>query len=94
MPWRMETQPDTDWQNIFQLWDENGRQLPFRAAKKTWSAEAGHYLIVERIEVGNWPLGKAWGQITGTACRETRRADQAVWYLYLVQNILNPIRSH
>lgn len=62
MPWRIETQPDTDWKNIFQLWDENGRRLPFKVAKQTWSAEAGHYLVVERIEIGNWPYGKAWGQ--------------------------------
>jgi hypothetical protein len=59
---RLQTEPDTDWKNIFQLWHENGEVLPFKVAKSSWSAEAGHYLIVERIKIKTWPYGDAWGQ--------------------------------
>lgn len=37
---RLQTEPDTDWKNIFQLWHENGEVLPFKVAKSSWSAEA------------------------------------------------------
>jgi hypothetical protein len=46
---RLHTEPDTDWKNIFQLWQEKGEVLPLKVAKSSWSAEAGHYLIVERV---------------------------------------------
>lgn len=59
---RLHTEPDTDWKNIFQLWRGNGEALPFKVAKSSWSAEAGHYLLVERIEIKTWPYGNAWGQ--------------------------------
>jgi len=59
---RFHTEPDTEWKNIFQLWQENGGQLPFTVAKSTWSAEAGHYLVVEKIDIKKWPYGFAWGQ--------------------------------
>jgi hypothetical protein len=52
---RFHTEPDTEWKNIFQLWQENGGQLPFTVAKSTWSAEAGHYLVVEKIDIKKWP---------------------------------------
>lgn len=59
---RLDSEPHTDWKNIFQLWRENGEVLPFKVAKSSWSAEAGHYLIVERVEIKTWPYGNAWGQ--------------------------------
>lgn len=59
---RYHMEPDADWKNIFQLWKENGERLPFKVAKSTWSAEAGHYLVVERVEIKKWPYGDAWGQ--------------------------------
>lgn len=59
---RLHTEPDTDRKNIFQLWRDNGEVLPFKVAKSSWSTEAGHYLIVERIEIKTWPYGAAWGQ--------------------------------
>ena len=59
---RLHTEPETDWKNIFQLWKENGEKLPFKVAKSTWSAEAGHYLVVEKIEIKKWPYGSAWGR--------------------------------
>jgi hypothetical protein len=58
---RFHTEPRTGWKNIFQLWKENGEQVPFAVAKSTWSAEAGHYLIVERVGIKEWPYGSAWG---------------------------------
>ncbi|WSH75811.1 hypothetical protein U8Q02_34065 (plasmid) [Rhizobium leguminosarum] len=59
---RLHTEPDTEWKNIFQLWRESGEVLPLKVAKSSWSAEAGHFLIVENIEIKTWPYGTAWGQ--------------------------------
>ena len=47
--------------NVFQLWKENGEQLPFKVIRWTWNPSASAYLV-ERIEIGNWPYGKAWGR--------------------------------
>ena len=58
---RLHTEPETAWKNIIQLWKENGESLPFKVAKSTWSSAAGHYLIVEKVEVKKWPYGDAWG---------------------------------
>ena len=58
---RFHTESDTESKNIFELWREGGERLPFKVAKCTWSAEAGHFLIVERIEIKKWPYGEAWG---------------------------------
>ena len=51
----------TDWRNIFQLWRDNGEQVPFVVVKSTWSAASGHFLIVEEVKVKRWPYGDAWG---------------------------------
>ncbi|MGX5832437.1 hypothetical protein [Mesorhizobium sp. 43Arga] len=59
---RLHTEFPTDWKNIVQLWRENGEVLPFKAVKSSWSADVGHYLVVERVEVKTWPYGNAWGQ--------------------------------
>lgn len=59
---RLHTEPSTDWKNIFQLWEENGQRVPFTVAKSSWSAEKGHYLVVEEIRIKKWPYGDAWGQ--------------------------------
>jgi hypothetical protein len=59
---RFHTEPDTDWKNIFQLLRQNGEKLPFTVAKGTWSADASHYLVAERVEIKKWPYGSAWGQ--------------------------------
>jgi hypothetical protein len=55
------TKPATGWTNIFELWRENGERLPFEVVKSTWSPRAGHYLIVEKVEIKKWPYGTAWG---------------------------------
>lgn len=59
---RFHTEPQTKWKNIFELWQDNGQQLPFKVAKSTWSAEAGHYLIVDEVKIKKWPYGAAWGR--------------------------------
>lgn len=48
-------------QNLFQLWEANGRQLPFRARKETWNPATSH-VEVEKVEIKNWPYGTAWGR--------------------------------
>ena len=58
---RLHTEPSTEWKNIFQLWRHNGEVLPFRVVRSSWSADAPHFLVVEEIEIRNWPYGTAWG---------------------------------
>lgn len=58
----MPSEPDGEWKNIFQLWEATGKSLPLVVVKNTWSAEAGHYLIVTRITIKKWPYGFAWGE--------------------------------
>lgn len=48
--------------NLFQLWKENNEQLPFKAILNSWSEEAGHYALIEKIEIKKWPYGTAYGQ--------------------------------
>ena len=45
--------------NVFQLWTEGG-ELPFKVIWWTWPATSA--FLVERIEVGKWPYGRAWGR--------------------------------
>ena len=52
----------TNRDNIFQIWALNGEKLPFRVRKETWSMKVSQYYLVERIEIGKWPYGKAWGR--------------------------------
>jgi hypothetical protein len=59
---RLHTEPDTIWRNIFELWRSNGEKLPFTVAKNSWSASAGHFLVVEEIQIKKWPYGSAWGR--------------------------------
>lgn len=47
--------------NIFQLWRENDEKLPFVVIKNSWD-ETKHYAVIEKIEIGKWPYGKAYGQ--------------------------------
>jgi hypothetical protein len=46
---------------VFQLWREGGEKLPFKVIRWTWKPEASAFLV-ERIEIGKWPYGKAWGR--------------------------------
>ncbi|WP_210247022.1 hypothetical protein [Phyllobacterium endophyticum] len=72
----MHTEPDTDWKNIFQLWREGGEALPFQVAKSSWAADAGHFLVVERVEIKKWPYGAAGVSIIGeeSQARKERRS--------------------
>jgi hypothetical protein len=56
------TVPEREWSNIFELWDVNERQLPFKVVRESWNQASDHYILVERIEVRNWPYGFAWGR--------------------------------
>lgn len=47
--------------NIFQLWKENDEKLPFKVIRNSWD-ENKHYAVIERIEIGKWPYGNAYGQ--------------------------------
>jgi hypothetical protein len=46
--------------NIFQIWQENGERLPFKARRATWAKE--HYVIVDDIKIKSWPYGIAYGK--------------------------------
>jgi hypothetical protein len=48
--------------NLFELWKQNNEQLPFKATLDSWSEEAGHYVLIEKIEIKKWPYGTAYGQ--------------------------------
>jgi hypothetical protein len=72
--------------NVFQLWDQRGRELPLRVVKETWAHVPEHYFLVEQIEIGKWPYGTAWGRY----CRDgnigsyekLRNSGTFTWHLY------------
>ena len=47
--------------NVFQLWEEGGAKLPFKVIRWTWNPATSTFLV-ERIELGKWPYGRAWGR--------------------------------
>ena len=48
--------------NIFQIWDKNGRIVPFKARRNTWNEK--HTLVVEKIICKKLPYGEAYGYYT------------------------------
>jgi hypothetical protein len=48
--------------NVFQLWKECGERLPFKVIRWSWNPATSAFLV-ERIEIGKWPYGKAWGRL-------------------------------
>ena len=48
-----------DNKNIFQIWDDNGRKLPFAVRRFNWGPE--YCAVVEEIEIRKWPYGIARG---------------------------------
>jgi hypothetical protein len=54
------TDPSCD-KNVFQIWRDGGEKLPFKVIRWTWDPAYSAFLV-ERIEVGKWPYGKAWGR--------------------------------
>jgi hypothetical protein len=53
----IDTQCD---KNVFQLWKENGEILPFKVVRWTWNPAT--VFLIEQIEIGKWPYGKAHGR--------------------------------
>ena len=46
--------------NIFQIWKEQvGEKTPFAVRRANWSER--FYVVVERVEIGKFPYGKAYG---------------------------------
>jgi len=48
--------------NIFEIWREIREKVPFGVRNYRWSDE--YYAVVEKIEIGKWPYGKAYGYPT------------------------------
>ena len=48
--------------NIFEIWDNIGRQTPFAVRRDNWTEE--YYTVVEKIECKKMPYGKAFGYPT------------------------------
>lgn len=48
--------------NIFQIWSEIGKRVPFAVRRDNWSSE--YYTIVEKIELRRFPYGYAYGYPT------------------------------
>lgn len=47
--------------NIFQLWMDNGKALPFTARRNSWAERT--YVVVEIVKLRRLPYGTAYGQI-------------------------------
>ena len=81
---RYYSKSHTDWRNIFQLWRDNGEQVPFVVVKSTWSAASGHFLIVEEVKVKRWPYGDTWGSYHWNGATMTVLAEnQRCWHVQL-----------
>lgn len=48
--------------NIIQIWQEIGENVPFAVRNYRWSDQ--YYTIVEKVEIGKWPYGYAYGYPT------------------------------
>jgi len=48
--------------NIFQIWDKQGRKVPFKVRRENWHPR--YEVIVEKIECEKLPYGKAFGHST------------------------------
>ena len=72
--------------NVFQLWEQLGRELPFKAIKETWARVPGHYFLVEKVEIGKWPYGSAWGRYYRGGSvgpfEKLRNSGTFTWHLY------------
>jgi hypothetical protein len=70
--------------NLFELWDLNTRQLPFRACKETWNPAVSQ-VEIEVIEIKNWPHGTAWGRFVRAGEKqeygEIANSGTYTWYL-------------
>lgn len=65
--------------NVFQLWKDGGEKLPFKVIRWTWSHTS--YFIVEEVQIGKWPYGKAWGRFVRDGVHgELQQIDNAGSY--------------
>lgn len=63
--------------NLIQLWQENGEKVPFKARRDNWK---GHnYVVVEKVEVGNYPYGKAYGYPVENGIRNNHFSYDRNW---------------
>ena len=63
--------------NVFEIWDENGRKLPFSVRRDTWGPE--YCAVVEEIEIRKWPYGIARGYSARNGCRNTHFSYDSKW---------------
>lgn len=72
--------------NVFQLWEQCGRKLPLKMVKETWAQVPGDYFLVEKIEIGKWPYGSAWGRYCGHGSvgpiEKLRNSGTFTWRIY------------
>ncbi len=52
----------TDQKNIFEIWKDNGKRLPFAVRRVNWTNQ--YYTIVTGIKIKKWPYGDAYGYPT------------------------------
>jgi len=87
-----------DNQNIFQIWDSNGRKTPFAVRKTTWAEH--NYVVIERVDCEKMPYGKAYGYPMSSGRRNDWFNDDYKWlkdklirnsgvyYWVLVENLI------
>ena len=63
--------------NIFEIWDENGRKLPFAVRRDNWGPE--YCAVVEEIEIKKWPYGIARGYSTRNGYRNNHFSYDSKW---------------
>ena len=68
-----------DIKNIFQLWDEIGRKVPFKVRRENWSKR--YIVIVEKIECEKMPYGKAYGYTTDNGQKSDHYDHDKTWRL-------------
>ena len=63
--------------NIFEIWDENGRKLPFAVRRDNWTEQ--YYTVVEEVEIKKWPYGIARGYPTINGHRTNHYNYSSSW---------------
>jgi len=75
--------------NVFQLWKEAGEKLPLKVIRWTWNP-ATSYFLVERVEIGKWPYGHAWGRfVKDGVAGEPEKMKNAGSYQWRVVDAVN-----
>ena len=67
----------TDTKNVFQIWDEIGRILPFAVRRANWGER--YYAVVEEVEIIKWPYGTARGYATDDGIPSDHFAYNSSW---------------